>query len=454
VIFNFFTEKSSVSKKFEINLFFTHHFPFYILLLYVATPSPLVHTSLLLCCVGVKSVAMNIAGFSSHRPCQYQPKKGKGPCKRLVQDNDCNFCSIHKPLSGERIQCENCNQMIKKGSTTHAQKCSSLALKTTQLPYYCHNCNILSSGCSTTTDEDTHVNEEELATRIESLYLLHAADFLNSSFLDDTISTPDTPSPSPSLKHRRQEDAIVQCMEQHRILNGEPAMYVEFGAGKGSLSKAIGGCDAANVPESLFICIERSAYKHKAENNEAMRSCRARIDLCDVNLSRLVDHAEETVFGAQQQTSSLDKEMKKNEEGEEEEVGEKGEKSSRSSCLGVVGVGKHVCGGATDLSLVALRNFLHAADTETTETTETSPEHSSSSPSSSSRRGRKGRRVKGIALALCCHGLCSWDCYAGRAWLEEVGGFTAAEFEYLRKWSGFFVVDRGQLSLERSQGEG
>ena len=139
---------------------------------------------------------------------------------------------------------------------------------------------------------------------------------------------------------------------------------------------------------------------------------------------------------------------------------------AHSLSLGVVGIGKHVCGGATDLSLVALHNYLHDSTQQDVLspalTSAAAPPSSSSSSSSSSSAGTLPTatcaprapppRVKGIALALCCHGLCSWDCYVGRAWLASEGHFTATEFDVLRKWSGFFVVDNGQVTVDNNQG--
>lgn len=449
--------------------------------------------------------------------CQYVPKKGKLPCQR-VSGADSVFCPLHKPLSGDRTLCEHCKQMIKTASTTHAQKCSSFSLKTTQLPYYHHHCNMLPGPTSSLLSTDSEsVDEHELATRVEALYLKYAPEFLDSSFLekdsDDALSSlidheiassgnpifskpspSSTPiTPTPSLKHRFQEEAIVECMEKHGLLNGIPGMFVEFGAGKGRLSKAIGSSEAANVAESCFICIEKSPYKHKAENNEHMRAYRARIDLSDVNLLKLIEYTEVAkVFRPKTKATTHQQQnvpLHDTDPGPDTELAHSINTTSgiqysisvhqaNRHPLGVVGIGKHVCGGATDLSLMALSNYLRDSrdesqgvcgmsfDTTTKDIAVNMSMHSirndlpSSSSSSSSvspissdsllATGPQSpfRKIKGVALALCCHGLCSWDCYVGREWLQLNGCITEAEFALIRKWSGLFVVDSGQLAVD------
>lgn len=42
----------------------------------------------------------------------------------------------------------------------------------------------------------------------------------------------------------------------------------------------------------------------------------------------------------------------------------------------------------------------------------------------------------GIAIATCCHHACQFEDYAGKEWFLAQG-FTQAEFEVLKKWSGW-----------------
>ena len=62
----------------------------------------------------------------------------------------------------------------------------------------------------------------------------------------------------------------------------------------------------------------------------------------------------------------------------------------------VVGIGKHVCGAATDLTLHCLVPHVQSGDP-------------------------KGVVTAGVSIALCCYHLCSWDAYVNQAWVLEQG---------------------------------
>jgi tRNA:m4X modification enzyme len=73
----------------------------------------------------------------------------------------------------------------------------------------------------------------------------------------------------------------------------------------------------------------------------------------------------------------------------------------------VVGVAKHLCGLATDLTL---RSFLTT--------------------------GTGAAGVRGAAIATCCHHRCSWADYVARGFFES-RGFSQREFELLMHWTGW-----------------
>ena len=74
--------------------------------------------------------------------------------------------------------------------------------------------------------------------------------------------------------------------------------------------------------------------------------------------------------------------------------------SDSVSPRGVVGVSKHLCGAATDLTLRCLAGTL---------------------PS---------QRLRGLMIALCCHHRCDWGSYVGKQFLMDQG-FTRADFALL-----------------------
>lgn len=346
--------------------------------------------------------------------CQYKPKKGKSGSRcNKPPLGESDYCTVHQPLSGERSQCEHCHHLIlRRNLLRHQKKCSAPSLKIALLPYYEKNCNVMFKddivGLDGSLDVDVRrsdiVDESELESRIKDLYEQYCPQFLDDTFLEDEFRLDALPVEDdvkvkpPSLKHRDQEAGIVREMKAHGVLDDIPAIYVEFGAGKGSLSKAIGDDPASSVKKSKFVCIERSSYKHKAENNEKMCACRARIDLSDVNLYKLIQSSFEQNISHSEGIDSIKK---------------------------VVGFGKHVCGSATDMSLVSLLNY--------------------------DKTSSKQKKVGGICLALCCHSLCSWNTCVAREWLQVTGGITSDEFSVLKKWCGLFVVDSDQLHAQEKR---
>lgn len=83
---------------------------------------------------------------------------------------------------------------------------------------------------------------------------------------------------------------------------------------------------------------------------------------------------------------------------------------------GVVGIGKHLCGAATDFALRSIVSALH---------------------SDVSGRGL-GMRVCGLGVALCCHHRCSWEQLAGRDFLAELG-FSAQDFHLISHMTSWAV---------------
>jgi tRNA:m4X modification enzyme len=329
-------------------------------------------------------------------------------------------------MQDNRIQCALCHQWVRADSQRHQNVCSGYTA--TLLPFYEQGVNI-----SLLKERPSTLEQTEIVEIPEGLYyqLVNKVQFLYESFvvprlereadfdaLDHRGSADDKLDSNPvglSDKHRSQELAIINLMEEVGLVNsssensGAYTSFVDFGAGKGSLSKALYRDSRVREDESLFILIERDAQKHKAELDKESRSYRARIDLADVNLSKLVDTAVKRSVGESTREAC---------------EAQAGAMQSRYS---VVGIGKHLCGSATDLAIAALKNMA-AAPT-----------------SSSFAQG-------GLCIALCCHSKCSWECLTSRSWLEEIGGITHAEFELLRRWSGFTAVDAQQRAIMQALG--
>lgn len=86
----------------------------------------------------------------------------------------------------------------------------------------------------------------------------------------------------------------------------------------------------------------------------------------------------------------------------------------------IVAVGKHLCGGATDLTLRCLMN------------------------------GNQSRKVKGFDIALCCHHRCTWRAFVGKQFLLD-NGIDRNEFEIMTKMVGWAVCGTGMSRQLRKE---
>ena len=149
-------------------------------------------------------------------------------------------------------------------------------------------------------------------------------------------------------KHRIQNEALSDLVFKSGLMdkNSENTMVIEFGAGKGGLSEEI---NKENNDKSIYILLERSGVRFKKENKkEKYNSIRFKTDIINFNLNYI---------------DNLGKIIKK--ESQKKLLEEKG--------YNIIGIAKHICGCAFDISLTALFNYVHQ------------------------------ERIKGLVMATCCH---------------------------------------------------
>mmetsp|Transcript_4582 Transcript_4582/g.8742 ORF Transcript_4582/g.8742 Transcript_4582/m.8742 type:complete len:372 (-) Transcript_4582:13-1128(-) len=146
-----------------------------------------------------------------------------------------------------------------------------------------------------------------------------------------------------ALRHQLQSRNITGFLEKSSLLSPD-YLYIEYGAGKGGLSKALSEHMNRNSKHLLLDCDSR---RHKCDRLIDTHMTRIRINIADFD--------------------------------------------TEQHCQGqsIVGIAKHLCGGATDMSLVSM----------------TKPRVS----------------CLGLALATCCHHLCSLDTYFGLDYLTSIG---------------------------------
>ncbi|KAM7161752.1 tRNA:m(4)X modification enzyme TRM13 homolog isoform 4-T4 [Macrochelys suwanniensis] len=126
--------------------------------------------------------------------------------------------------------------------------------------------------------------------------------------------------------------------------------------------------------------------------------------------------------------------------------------------LPVVGIGKHLCGAATDLALRCLVESYATQYDERNE--ESSPKRFKSDKTdtafNNSTDERSGKNVSenwkpvaGIVIALCCHHRCQWKHYVGREFFITVG-LGPVEFNYFQRMTSWATCGMRETITEAS----
>lgn len=189
------------------------------------------------------------------------------------------------------------------------------------------------------------------------------------------------------LRHIEQQASILGHLARVQLLDAS-SVFVELGAGRGMLSLAL----AQSLRDSVYVLVDRAHTRGKADRSiEA--SCpdatvvRAKIDIRHLNLG-----------------------------GMREVVGKP-----------VVCMSKHLCGVATDLSLRAVTQTLlprPGFDAGSSDSVSASPD------------------FRGLAVALCCHHVCTWADYVNPAFLEA-HGFLTRDFPLLTGMTSWATCGMG-----------
>ncbi|XP_035189092.1 tRNA:m(4)X modification enzyme TRM13 homolog isoform X2 [Oxyura jamaicensis] len=110
--------------------------------------------------------------------------------------------------------------------------------------------------------------------------------------------------------------------------------------------------------------------------------------------------------------------------------------------LPVVGIGKHLCGAATDLALRCLiESYAICCEGENEEPAAKRPKNdktevAAKSSADNERNKDDFKPVAGIVIALCCHHKCDWTHYVGREFFKSVG-LGPVEFHYFQRMSSW-----------------
>ncbi|XP_056211320.1 tRNA:m(4)X modification enzyme TRM13 homolog isoform X1 [Falco biarmicus] len=221
-----------------------------------------------------------------------------------------------------------------------------------------------------------------------------------------------------AVKHLKQQASILGNMEKLHLL-GPGRCFVEFGAGRGKLSHWVDVAlqDAENVQ---FLLVERATTRFKVDGKHKRRDSvfeRLQVDIQHLCLNKV---------------PILEKKK-----------------------LPLVGIGKHLCGAATDLALRCLvESYTTCCDGESQEpapkrsrTDKTEVASNNSADNESNKDDCKP--VAGIVIALCCHHKCDWTHYVGREFFKSVG-LGPVEFNYFQRMSSWATCGMRETTTKAS----
>ncbi|XP_066209724.1 tRNA:m(4)X modification enzyme TRM13 homolog [Saccopteryx leptura] len=267
--------------------------------------------------------------------------------------------------------------------------------------------------------------EEQLENLIKKLK--RASEGLSSALKDRILSHPalhdalnDPKNGDSATKHLKQQASILGNIEKLKLL-GPRRCFVEFGAGKGKLSHWV---DIAlkDAEKVHFILVEKVTTRFKVDGKHKKKDSafeRLQIDIKHLCLNKIPVLSREK--------------------------------------LPVVGIGKHLCGEATDLALRCLVETYGASCEERNEEpsakrikNKTDEEMNTMAQEGSGNNVLgKWTPVAGIVIALCCHHRCDWRHYVGRDYFRA-RGLGAVEFHYFQRMSSWATCGMRDSSVDAS----
>ncbi|KAK3847147.1 MAG: methyltransferase TRM13-domain-containing protein [Linnemannia gamsii] len=267
------------------------------------------------------------------------------------------------------------------------------------------------------------LTQEQLVALIKKIQDLHAkyvpeirTVILDNPALDERKKT------VKNIKHAHQQASLLGHMKRLNMLDDPTTCYVEFGAGRGELSNYL-KIAVDDHGTATFVLVDRTPPRNKFDSAilglEEIKSLvkRHTMDIKDLVLAEVPELRRDVT--ATQRELPVKKDTQDGEENKKDEGGEEAAASKESEYVEkkpVVAVSKHLCGGATDITLKCLTNF------------QTSETGHSILPSP----------VKGILIALCCHQLCHHYMYPNQEFLKEID-IGPQEFIYLTRMSSWGV---------------
>ncbi|XP_050951217.1 tRNA:m(4)X modification enzyme TRM13 homolog [Labeo rohita] len=372
-------------------------------------------------------------GVSAPLPgrCAFYVAKKKRYCKMIVGSGK-TFCGEHANAGEEsekkRIPCplDPKHTVFEDNLAKHLKKCNS---KEKPKPiYYVKDINA-GSGSEDETIEEITIAERSKEELDELIVKLKAAlKGLNTKLVENTLSHSalheplnDPKNGDSAFKHLKQQASILGNMEVLELLSPNRC-YIEFGAGKGKLSHWIHIAlkAAKNVH---FLLVERSSTRFKVDGKH--KNADSTFDRLQVDIQHL-DLRKVPLL--------------------------------REKGLPVIGVGKHLCGAATDLALRCL--FEHNCSNEDDEPptkrvklqqNECADDDIKPVPLTEGREAGEKLIVSGLAIALCCHHRCDWRHYVGKEFFRQrgLGPEEFSAFQRMSSWATCGMRKFGSKTAEK-----
>uniref|UniRef100_A0A8D2J3I1 tRNA:m(4)X modification enzyme TRM13 n=1 Tax=Varanus komodoensis TaxID=61221 RepID=A0A8D2J3I1_VARKO len=354
--------------------------------------------------------APGAAGSPQPGRCAYFVERKRRFCK-MVPARGRRFCGEHgahaeEENSRKRIPCplDPKHTVYEDQLQKHLKKCNSreqpkpVSLLQNQIPI------------STLSKEQLEDLIRKLRRASNSINYVLKDEILSHQALNEALNDPK--NGVAAIKHLKQQASILGHMERLHLL-GSGKCFVEFGAGRGKLSHWV---DIAlhNAQDIHFLLVERATTRFKVGHFCKLSFCAGPILAYKVPVL-----------------------------------------AKRK--LPVIGIGKHVCGAATDLALRCLvETYAKPFDKKEgpapkrLKTDEGNATPNNSGETLNTSVTDNWRPVAGIVIALCCHHRCDWKHYVGQEFFATVG-LGAVEFNYFKRmtsWATCGMKDTSKKSCE------
>jgi tRNA:m4X modification enzyme len=163
-----------------------------------------------------------------------------------------------------------------------------------------------------------------------------------------------------NIKHAHQQGSLLGHMERLKMLDDDTTCFIEFGAGRGELSNYL-KLAVNDHGTHTFVLVDRTPPRNKFDSAllglEEIKSLvkRHTMDIKDLVLSEVPELRRDVT--ATQRTIP-EKELSTTDSAKEGEITVAAVKEPEYvEKKPVVAVSKHLCGGATDITLKCLANY-------------------------------------------------------------------------------------------------